>query len=111
MGKYLVISETWIHAEGTACAMQQPAGAVIEWDGNPGVTLFPLDDDARSARQRVIMTRNWTQRETDELSVRRFRAALGRPDQKKLDDAMAEFAQWQIEQEEAARRHRIGQGA
>ena len=40
------------------------------------MALFPLDADARAARERVLEDRNKLQRERDELMVRRYRRGL-----------------------------------
>ena len=102
MPRYLVLSPTWVHAVGTVDTDMQSAGAVIDYAGQPGVSLFPLDDPARAARLAFIRTRNHEQRVRDELRVRRFRAGLDRPIQAQLDAAVADFELYRAEQEEAA---------
>ena len=93
MAKYLVLNKsTWLRLPNEACERMQDVGSIIDYPGVPGVSLFPLDDEARAARQRVLWKRNQSQRARDELQVRRFRADLPRAAQAILDPAMEEFA-------------------
>ena len=96
MPKYLVLDKTYCHAAGSAAVGTHQAGAVITYAGDPGVTLFPLCDDARRRRLAFIKTRNKERRELDELQVLRFRARLA-PKKlvKVLDAAILEFDAYQ----------------
>jgi hypothetical protein len=51
MPKYRVIKKSWLHASAGP-RLYQP-GEIIEYDGEPGVSLEPLDEDAVAARQRA----------------------------------------------------------
>jgi hypothetical protein len=97
MAQYFVLRETWAHAVGTAGPWLHPVASVIEFDGRPGVGLFPLDHAARVARWGVIETRNANQRALDDLEIRRARAGLTRSVQAKLDAAIAEWDAWRAE--------------
>jgi hypothetical protein len=101
LANYLILSPTWLHAAGRANIEMHQPGDVVTFAGNPGVTLFPLDDEARRARLAFIRTRNRDQRDKDELQVRRFRATLTpRPVLERFDAAAAAFERYCTAQEQ-----------
>lgn len=104
MARYLVLSPTWCKAVATAETQMYAPGAVVEYAGSPGVALFPLDAAAREARWGILMKRNVDQRAADARLVHGWRARLQpKTAVAMLDAAMAEFASFIAEQEQAGK--------
>lgn len=95
MPRYMVLARTFLHAVGTSGPGLHEAGATIEFDGAPGVSLFPLDAGARAARAQFLDERHdrgGLKANRDALMVRRYRRGLPPQVIAILDRAEAEAA-------------------
>jgi hypothetical protein len=93
MPRYLVIGHgTWLRTPNEAAERMQEVGSIIEFSGEPGESLYPVDDAAREATRKVLWRRTAGQRKMHDLAVRRFKAVLPRAARAILDEHMPLFA-------------------
>jgi hypothetical protein len=97
MAKYLVLSNSYLHTKGQAGPCLHTVGTTVDFDGEPGVALAPLDAEAYAARRAVIESRDPLQQDRDKRKINTFRRGLTPGVLKGLDRVTAELEAGYVE--------------
>jgi len=91
MPKYYLLGRHFLKASDELNARTHEAGETVEFDGNPGAAMLPLDCAARDAKTAVAKSRPQGAQKDCELIEARGRVGLTRAQKMMLTKAEAEI--------------------